>query len=133
MLARLAAPRQVRLLSGIGYIPPKLDELSKRWPEMSGPLKEEIVEYLTWRMEDSWKTMPREEIKAAYFISYGPWGPRSPSGQGQLSPAFLVWKGLFNAILFLALGVSIVNLKRDKELEEKLKRLEEQSDSSGLS
>lgn len=124
MLARVVRPRQVRLLSATVYIPPKLDDLPKRWPEMSGPLKDEIVEYLTWRMEDSWKTMPRAEIEAAYFISYGPWGPRSPSGQAQVSPTYLIWKGLFNAILFLALGVSIVNLKRDRELHEKLKRLE---------
>ncbi|QLQ80058.1 hypothetical protein HG537_0D00580 [Torulaspora globosa] len=126
MLPRVVRTRQVRLLSGTVYIPPRLDSLSKRWPEMSGPLKEEIVEYLTWKMEDSWKTMSRAEIEAAYFISYGPWGPRSPSGQAQVSPTFLIWKGLFNAILFVALGVSVVNLKRDRALEK-------QCDSSGHS
>lgn len=127
MLARVGRPRKVRFLSGIAYTPPKLDNLSQRWSGINAPLKEEIVEYLTWRMEDSWKGMSPKEVEAAYFISYGPWGPRSASGQGQVSPTFLIWKGLFNVILFMALGVSIVNLKRDKELEEKLERLQKQA------
>lgn len=100
---------------------------------MNGPLKEEIVEYLTWRMEDDWRMMTMKETEAAYFISYGNWGPRSPSGQGQVSPTYLIWKGLFNVILFLALGVSIINLKRDKAFEARLKRLENESSSSEVS
>lgn len=107
-----------------------MHDLSKKWPKMNPLLKEEIIEYLEWKMEGDWKLVPKEEVRAMHYLSYGDWGPRSPSGQTPTSPTFLIWKGLFNTILFLALGVSIINLKRDKAMDEKIERLKSLSTTS---
>lgn len=123
MLTRVSRQTQLRLLTSIAYTPPDLIDLPRRWTQISPPVKDEMREYLTWKMEDDWKGMTIEEIKAIYYISYGGWGPRAANGGSQMSPTYLVWKGLFNIVLFAALGVSVLNLKRDKAVDESLKRL----------
>lgn len=96
---------------------------------MSPLVKEEIVEYLTWSMEGDWKKMALKEVQASYYVSYGEWGPRSSAGDVQTSPTFLIWKSLFNVILFLALGVSVLNLKRDKSVQSALEQLQKRETS----
>lgn len=123
MLTRVNRRAQAKWLSSITYTPPDLADLPKRWPKISPPVKEEIIEYLTWRMEDDWRHIPFKEIRASYFVSYGEWGPRSSAGDAQVSPTFLIHKGLFNALLFIALGVSVLNIKRDKSVDSALNRL----------
>lgn len=91
---------------------------------MNPSLKEEIIEYIGWKMEDNWKLMPLNEIKASYYISYGEWGPRSSAGGGQVAPTYFIWKGLFSSTLFLALGISLFNMMKDKKVDERLKVLE---------
>lgn len=113
-----------RFPSTVSYVPPNMADLSSRWPAMDPLLQEEIIEYLTWKMEGSWRQMSNTELRACYYISYGQWGPRGDSGE-QLSPMLLIWKGLFSTTLFAALGLSLFNLKRDKQTEQALKELEQ--------
>ncbi|GAV54634.1 hypothetical protein ZYGR_0AN01020 [Zygosaccharomyces rouxii] len=115
-----------RPASSLSYTPPSMVDLPSRWLTMSPQLQEEITEYLVWKMEDSWKLMTVDEIKASYYISYGTWGPRVKSGI-QLTPMLLIWKGLFSTLLFTALGVSLINLKRDKQIGQTLNELQQNS------
>lgn len=113
-----------RYLSSVMYTPPNISDLPRKWATMNPSLKEEIIEYIGWKMEDSWTTLPLNEVKASYYISYGEWGPRSSAGGGQVDPTYFIWKGLFSSTLFLALGVSLFNMRKDKKVDEHLKLLE---------
>lgn len=103
------------------YHPPTLTNIPKRWNSLPQPLKEEIQEYLDWQMKGDWQEMTPEEKQAGYYISYGTWGPRSKATQKdtnsnqQINIPYLVIRGLFNVALFSAVGVAMVNLKRDKQ------------------
>lgn len=114
-----------RVLSQVSYRPPDLSNVDQQWDKMQLPLKEEVIEYLNWKMEDDWKKMPVIEKKAIYHISYGDFGPRASSGAGTVSPVYLLWKSLFSGILFLALGVSILNVKRDRKINSQLRNLQD--------
>ncbi|CCD26877.1 Mtc3p NDAI_0I03090 [Naumovozyma dairenensis CBS 421] len=107
------------------YIPPdEIKDVPQKWdiikPKM---LKDEILEYLRWKMEGNWSKMSREEQMAIYSISYGKWGPRSEAknknglgnGGKELNLSYILMRTVFNLILLSAAGVSLLNLKRDKE------------------
>lgn len=119
----LSIPRQIsiRMLSAQTYHPPNLSNLPTRWNSLDPPLKEEIQEYLDWQMRGDWRDMSRDELKSAYHIGYGPWGPRSKfqtkdrTGQTDINIPYLVIRGLFNIALFSAVGVAMVNINRDKQ------------------
>lgn len=99
------------------YIPPSLHNLPSRWAEMKRvdePLADEIEEYLDWKMEDDWHEMSREEAIAAYYISYGPWGPRATTTASS-NPAYLAIRFAFNLTLLAACGVTLYNLLADKK------------------
>lgn len=115
-----------RPVSYLSYTPPSMVDLPSRWSTMSPQLQEEITEYLAWKMEDSWKLMTVEELRASYFISYGAWGPRGKL-EVQLTPIMLIWKGLFSSLLFTALGVSLINLRKDKQMDQALNELHQNS------
>ncbi|CAR31062.1 hypothetical protein ZYGR_0P03680 [Zygosaccharomyces rouxii] len=119
-------PLARRSASSLSYTPPSMVDLPSRWSTMNPQLQEEITEYLTWKMEDSWKLMTVDELKASYYISYGQWGPRGKTDI-QLTPTMLIWKGLFSTLLFTALGVSLINLKRDKHMDKALNGLQRNS------
>lgn len=114
-----------RTFAQISYNPPDVSEIASKWRTLQPLLKEEIIEYLNWKMEDNWDKMSKNEMKAVYYISYGDWGPRSSSGTGQLPPSYLIWKSLFSGILFTALGVSVTNMIKDKRTNAKLQELGE--------
>lgn len=114
------------------YHPPSLKNIPTRWSSLSIPLREEIQEYLDWQMTGDWRDMTTDEKQSIYYISYGAWGPRAkhtPNKEKtstnqvnnihnkQISIPYLVIRGLFNLVLFSAVGVSILNLKKDKQVE----------------
>ena len=114
------------------YHPPSLKNIPRRWNNLSTSIKEEIQEYLDWQMTGDWRDMTIEEKKCVYYISYGSWGPRStgiPSkdkaysnsnnSNEQMNIPYLVIRGLFNLVLFSALGVCIINLQKDKQFSKK--------------
>ncbi|PKS12244.1 hypothetical protein jhhlp_001544 [Lomentospora prolificans] len=64
---------------------PMLNNIEKRWESM--PLQEqaELWMALRDRMKGSWKDLTQQEKKAAYWIAFGPHGPRAldPPGEGK--------------------------------------------------
>ncbi|KAF5092796.1 hypothetical protein D0Z03_002690 [Geotrichum reessii] len=57
---------------------PDLVHLNKRWDKLDPLEQEEVALYLEQRMRSEWNELTLDEKKAAMFISYGPWGPRTP-------------------------------------------------------
>lgn len=53
-------------------------ELEKRWEELPASDQAELVSKLAKRQESNWNELTAEEKKAAWYISYGAWGPRRP-------------------------------------------------------
>ncbi|KAL2112067.1 hypothetical protein VUR80DRAFT_8642 [Thermomyces stellatus] len=64
---------------------PTLNNIEKRWESM--PLQEqaELWMALRDRMQGSWKDLTTQEKRAAYWIAFGPHGPRAldPPGEGK--------------------------------------------------
>lgn len=100
------------------YTPPDLSQIDKQWTtkKIKISLKEEIQEYLVWKMGDDWKNMATDDIKAAYYISYGKWGPRGDGDTLMNNPIYVVLKSTFTVLLFAAIGVSVINLRNDKKI-----------------
>lgn len=122
----------LRCLSSRAYEPPKIEGLnSEKWLEMKNDVKEEIIEYLDWKMGDDWKQLSPVDKKASYFVSYGEWGPRAKPGskaaQMQLSGAEIILRGVFSGILFTAVAVSVINYQTDRKVQESLEKLEREA------
>ncbi|AGO13378.1 AaceriAFR240Cp [[Ashbya] aceris (nom. inval.)] len=131
MLAAIRRPlttRQalLRCASTETYNPPDYRDLSAQtWDKLSEPVREELIEYFAWRMEDRWHTLSQDEARAAYFIGYGPWGPRAAKGTSTPPAAGeLVGKAIFSLVLFSALGVAAFNHVTDKRVHAAVSRLE---------
>lgn len=79
-------------------------------------------------MKGDWQEMSLMEKQGAYYIGYGKWGPRSKttkdsrnsrnSSNQQINIPYLTIRGLFNLALFSAVGVAVINWKRDKEVRD---------------
>lgn len=57
---------------------PTLMNLEERWETMTEEEKNDIISQLGERQKGSWKELTNQEKKAAWYISYGAWGPRKP-------------------------------------------------------
>ncbi|AET38289.1 Mtc3p Ecym_2572 [Eremothecium cymbalariae DBVPG len=117
-----------RTLSTTSYEPPDFKNLTaSSWMQKETSIQEEITEYLDWRMTDSWKTLTPDEIKAAYVISYGEWGPRAPQGsklaQVQMTGPEIILRVITSMVLFTALGIVVLNYKTDKKVSDKIEEL----------
>ena len=58
--------------------------------------REDIVSQLAQRQKGSWKELTEAEKKAAWYISYGAWGPRKPihpPGSGKM-----IFGGVFGVL-----------------------------------
>ncbi|CCC68724.1 hypothetical protein NCAS_0B06400 [Naumovozyma castellii] len=53
-------------------------DINKRWETMPNTEQEELVAKLTERQKLPWKELTQNEKQAAWYISYGEWGPRRP-------------------------------------------------------
>lgn len=53
-------------------------EIEKRWEELPTVDQQEIVSQLAERQKLSWAELTQAEKRAAWYISYGAWGPRRP-------------------------------------------------------
>lgn len=57
---------------------PTLINIEKRWEFMPAEEREDIVHQLAERQKVNWTDLTLAEKQAAWYISYGPWGPRKP-------------------------------------------------------
>ncbi|KAI9713673.1 MAG: Cytochrome c oxidase subunit 5A [Chrysothrix sp. TS-e1954] len=56
---------------------PTLANIEKRWPEMPPQEQAELWMALRDRMTNDWHTLTMQEKKTAYWIAFGPHGPRA--------------------------------------------------------
>ncbi|KAF2796424.1 COX4-domain-containing protein [Melanomma pulvis-pyrius CBS 109.77] len=57
---------------------PTLSNIEKRWEDMPPQEQADLWMSLRDRMKVDWKEMTLQEKKAAYYIAFGPHGPRRP-------------------------------------------------------
>lgn len=73
-------------------------ELEKRWEELPAVDQQEIVSQLAERQKLPWSELTQAEKKAAWYISYGAWGPRRPihpKGEaGKIATGVLIGLGI---------------------------------------
>ncbi|KAF2471385.1 COX4-domain-containing protein [Lindgomyces ingoldianus] len=79
---------------------PTLANIEKRWEDMPPQEQADLWMSLRDRMKVDWKEMTMQEKKAAYYIAFGPHGPRRPPPPDEGRKVFI----LVSAIM----GVSIV-------------------------
>ncbi|CAI6496604.1 MTC3-like protein [Saccharomyces kudriavzevii IFO 1802] len=117
-IARLAVRRSLST-----YQPPvvEITNIKKLWFTLRPEVRDEIKEYLRWRMQEDWRHIPLEEIKAAYFLSYGPCGGRSKNNQWNVG--YTGMRMAFNLVLFGGAATAFYNRKQDRKLGEQLKNL----------
>lgn len=53
-------------------------KLESRWESLPKEDQTTLIEELKTRMELPWQELTADEKKAAYYISFGEWGPRKP-------------------------------------------------------
>ena len=75
-------------------------DLPSRWESMPSTEQQNIVSKLAERQKLPWNQLTETEKQAAWYISYGEWGPRRPvHGKGDVA---YITKGVI-----LGLGISI--------------------------
>lgn len=57
---------------------PTLRQIPTRWESMPEDEREEIISLLAERQKGPWSELTPLEKQAAWYISYGTWGPRRP-------------------------------------------------------
>ncbi|GBF60256.1 cytochrome c oxidase polypeptide 5 [Trichophyton mentagrophytes] len=103
--SQLASPskQQIRSASSEHAIAnPHLAGIEKRWEAMPPQEQAELWMKLRDRMKVDWKEMTLQEKRAAYWIAFGPHGPRAetPKGEGvkvfvQLMKYVVISAGIF--------------------------------------
>ncbi|KAI8943811.1 hypothetical protein NX059_001785 [Plenodomus lindquistii] len=75
---------------------PTLASIEKRWEDMPPQEQADLWMSLRDRMKLDWKELTMQEKKAAYFIAFGPHGPRRPPPPDEGRNVFL----LSSAVIF---------------------------------
>lgn len=79
-------------------------ELENRWESLPQVDQQEIVAQLSERQKLPWGELTAAEKKAAWYISYGSWGPRRPvhpKGEtGKIFAGVLIGLGLSLSVFF---------------------------------
>lgn len=76
--------RAVRNLSTVAKAAPRplsnayVNHLETRWEKLPKEDQTQLIDQLKSRMELPWQDLTQAEKKAAYYISFGEWGPRKP-------------------------------------------------------
>ena len=76
--SRLVGLNSIRLASTQAISNATIMDINKRWETMPNTEQEELVAKLTERQKLPWKELTQNEKQAAWYISYGEWGPRRP-------------------------------------------------------
>ncbi|CAI5756913.1 unnamed protein product [Candida verbasci] len=83
-----------------------IGNLESRWTSLPKEDQQSLIEELKVRQELPWQELTPAEKKAAYYISFGEWGPRKPLyGPGEQSKVFWGTAGLIvlSAVLFFGI------------------------------
>lgn len=83
-----------------------LGNLESRWTTLPKEDQTALIEELKTRMELPWQNLTTAEKKAAYYISFGEWGPRKPLyNPGDKSKIFWGVAGSIVASIFIFAGI----------------------------
>lgn len=85
--------------------PAAISNLQGRWEKLPESDKQHLIEALSDKQKLPWNQLTLEEKKAAWYISFGSWGPRRPMETPEETSN--IYKGIFlglsiTALLFLA-------------------------------
>ncbi|KAF7195701.1 Cytochrome c oxidase polypeptide 5, mitochondrial [Pseudocercospora fuligena] len=86
-LTPLARSQQVRNAHAISN--PTLANIEKRWEAMPPQEQADLWMALRDRMKVDWNELTLQEKKAAYWIAFGPHGPRAQAPPGENTKVFL--------------------------------------------
>ncbi|ODM17819.1 Cytochrome c oxidase polypeptide 5, mitochondrial [Aspergillus cristatus] len=83
-MQKAIAPQQTRASSEHAIANPTISGIEKRWEAMPPQEQADLWMQLRDRMKVDWHQMTVQEKKAAYWIAFGPHGPRAqaPKGEG---------------------------------------------------
>lgn len=95
--ARVARITPVRYAQTQALTKASIVDLPNRWEAMPAAEQHDIVSKLTDRQKLAWNELTDTEKQAAWYISYGEWGPRRPV-HGKGDAAFIA-KGVVVGIL----------------------------------
>ncbi|ODV90176.1 hypothetical protein CANCADRAFT_102820 [Tortispora caseinolytica NRRL Y-17796] len=118
---------------------PTLADLESRWEVMSRDEQQDVITQLEERMKLPWTELTTAEKRAAWYIAYGPWGPRRPVhqpgdglkiGLGIIS-GLVASIGLFYTIRFFLLADKPFTMSR--EWQEKTNEIYKQQRSEPFS
>ncbi|KAF2688820.1 mitochondrial cytochrome c oxidase-like protein subunit V [Lentithecium fluviatile CBS 122367] len=76
---------------------PTLANIEKRWEDMPPQEQADLWMSLRDRMKVDWKEMTLQEKKAAYYIAFGPHGPRRPPPPDEGRKVFFLSAGIIAA------------------------------------
>lgn len=83
-MLRQTFARSIRFNSTVAKVAPRplsnayVNQLESRWETLPKNDQTALINDLKERMKLSWGELTVAEKKAAYYISYGEWGPRTP-------------------------------------------------------
>ncbi|KAL1983357.1 hypothetical protein VTN96DRAFT_10416 [Rasamsonia emersonii] len=105
--SKLLASQQTRFASSEHAIAnPVLSGIEQRWESMPPQEQAELWMQLRDRMKADWHDLTLQEKKAAYWIAFGPHGPRAepPKGEG--------WKILIKVAQLFAVSLTLFAITR---------------------
>ncbi|KAF2454467.1 cytochrome c oxidase subunit IV-domain-containing protein [Lineolata rhizophorae] len=105
-MRRVAVAPPARAAATQAISNPTLANIEKRWEDMPPQEQAELWMALRDRMKNDWHDMTLQEKKAAYWIAFGPHGPRA------LPPPGENWEVFKGVIKYLALSFAIFGLTR---------------------
>lgn len=76
--ARQSLVRATQVRHAHAISTPTIINLESRWEKMTVEEQEDIISQLTERQKGPWNELTTNEKRAAWYISYGSWGPRKP-------------------------------------------------------
>ncbi|RCK60801.1 Cytochrome c oxidase polypeptide 5A, mitochondrial [Candida viswanathii] len=83
-----------------------IGNLEARWTGLAKKEQDTLIDELKTRMELPWQELTPAEKKAAYYISFGEWGPRTPLYlPGEKSKIFWGTLGCVVGSIFLFIGI----------------------------
>ncbi|KAI5309205.1 Cytochrome c oxidase subunit 5A, partial [Ascosphaera atra] len=98
-LASTVAPSSAH--ADVAIAAPSLANIEKRWESMPPQEQADLYMALRDRMKNDWHNLTLKEKQAAYWISFGPHGPRAetPKGEG--------WKQLYHVSWYLGITLLV--------------------------
>ncbi|KAG7696041.1 hypothetical protein KL951_003566 [Ogataea haglerorum] len=99
---------QVRYASALSQA--TVSNIQLRWEKLPEEDRKEVIEALAERQKLPWTQLTPEEKKAAFYVSFGEWGPRKPIHSAE-DVRYIFW-GTFIGIAVTAAGFFYYRSKR---------------------